>query len=222
MDDVVSVEGLEWCEGKVRRIGLTGLTSKILCTRHNNALSEVDVGGIKAFDTFRQGTRLSNVRSALRPRIWQVERTTINGPLLERWLLKTLINFTYGRDLPIGRDNLSPGKPSEQLVRIAFGLDRFVAGAGLYIIGHPGQKIFSVEKVSVASMLEKNEYVAGGFYIFRGNRFVLYLDSKGLPEKLTGVRVENEDWGIARPVFHPTALRFNVGKHLSHVIEFVW
>ena len=67
-DTVLGVQGLPWCEDKPKKIGIASLTSKVLCVKHNNALSEVDAAGAHAFDVLREMRRLSNVRRKLRPK----------------------------------------------------------------------------------------------------------------------------------------------------------
>jgi hypothetical protein len=114
--DTVRVQGFSWCKTEPKEIGISGLTSKILCTHHNNTLSPVDEGGRSAFNTLREVRRVENVREKLKRRIWTVVRREINGLLLERWLLKTTINISYGKEYPIGREE---GSVDRQIVLYA-------------------------------------------------------------------------------------------------------
>ena len=99
--DIIRVEGFSWCKTGPKEVGLSSLTAKILCKKHNSDLSEVDAGGANAFDIFRQLRLVANQRQGLPPNSWQVPEYRIDGPLLERWLLKTLINISYNGDHPI-------------------------------------------------------------------------------------------------------------------------
>ena len=107
----IRVQGFPWCKEASKEIGLSTLTSKILRISHNQALSPIDATGAQAFSTFREMQRLANVRTRLRPRVWKVRRYVIEGPQLERWLLKTLINISCNGPYPIGRNSHQAGRP---------------------------------------------------------------------------------------------------------------
>src|SRR5271170_7423618 len=85
LEDEVGVEGFPWCNGKMVKIGLGALTSKILCIKHNGDLSDVDTAGGKAFATLRESRRLENVREKDPTYRWKTVRSTIDGPRFERW-----------------------------------------------------------------------------------------------------------------------------------------
>src|SRR5690348_538201 len=125
LSESIRVQGFPWCKDDPVDIGISGLTSKILCELHNNDLSPYDQSGAQAFATFRESMRLDNVRRNMEPRRWNVKKFRIDGPGLERWCLKTLINLSCNGTLPIGRDSQVVGRPSERLVRVAFGLESF-------------------------------------------------------------------------------------------------
>ncbi|WP_157726485.1 hypothetical protein [Imhoffiella purpurea] len=50
----IYVSGFDWCKDKEKKIGLSNLTAKILCERHNNSLSFVDQAGLNAIRVFEQ------------------------------------------------------------------------------------------------------------------------------------------------------------------------
>ncbi len=52
--------------------GLSSLTTKMLCEKHNNDLSPLDSAASDAFTFFRELARLSKVRSGLKLRRWTV------------------------------------------------------------------------------------------------------------------------------------------------------
>jgi hypothetical protein len=62
--------------------------------------------------------------------------------LLERWCLKTLVNINLsGRPgLPVDEDGRS-NRPTDELVRIVFGLERFRPPMGLYMIAVTGETL---------------------------------------------------------------------------------
>jgi hypothetical protein len=220
--DAVQVEGFPWCVGKTVEIGISSLTRKILCERHNNALSPLDDSAGHAFETLRQMTQLGNVRSRLKPKFWSVNTFTVDGRMLERWFLKTLINLTIEGDYPIGRDALVAGHPSERLVRIAFSLSSFQGRAGLYFIARVGMKMSLEDKVQFVALVKNGHHIEGGLFTFRGLFVLLFLEPDGPPEPLQGVIFNGEDIGNATLNFHNQRFKQTHGKYLSHQLRMKW
>jgi len=50
----IQVIGFRWCKTEPKTVGVANITSKILCTTHNNALSEVDTAGAAAFRELKE------------------------------------------------------------------------------------------------------------------------------------------------------------------------
>lgn len=100
--DSVIVQGFSWCKVEPKKIGLAGLTKKILCTTDNSNLSPVDNAAIDAFKVFQESVRLTSVREKMNERRWKVSRMLIDGLALERWFLKTLINAAFDGEQKIG------------------------------------------------------------------------------------------------------------------------
>jgi len=221
-DTALSVQGLPWCEDKPKKIGIASLTSKVLCVKHNNALSEVDAAGAHAFDVLREMRKLSNVRRKLRPKRWNVVRFTINGDLLERWFLKTMINITYSGAYSSGLMSQYIEKPTKELVQIAFGHQRFRGKSGLYAAAFVGQLLYSSDTVEFTPLLKHERHIMGAFFSFRGFRFLLSLIPEAAPKTLKGVRGLSEDWANSRLLYHPEKINHKIGKHLSHVVRFSW
>jgi hypothetical protein len=218
----VMVHGFSWCKDEEKEIGLSSLTARILCIKHNNDLSDVDIEGAHAFDVLREMTRLSNVREKMKPRLWHVVRYTIDGLLLERWFLKTLINISTNSEYPIGNFAKRAGQPSELLVKIAFGYQAFTGRSGLYLAAHIGQKIDSSDKLIFAPLIKNEDYIAGGLFSFRGFRFLLFLDSEGPPERLTGIGFPGDDWSNSQLNYHNQKFKLVLGKYLSQLVNIRW
>lgn len=219
----IMVSGFSWCKDEEKEIGLSSLTAKILCVKHNNDLSDVDIAGAHAFDVLREMTMLSNVREKMKPRLWRVVNYTIDGSLLERWFLKTLINISLNSEYPIGKMAKIAGQPSESLVKIAFGHQAFTGKSGLYSAAHVGQKINSSDRVIFAPLIKQEEYIIGGLFSFRGSRFILFLDPEGPPTKRPlGIGFPGDDWSNSHLNYHIEKIRLIQGKYLSQVIEIKW
>jgi hypothetical protein len=127
----ILVQGFSWCLNEPKTIPLANFVAKILCKKHNSAISELDSAALQAFKVFRESIRINQVRGKLkRPPIWNIKRLTIDGPRLERWFLKTLINFSYDGQWTIGPGAHPAGTVSCDLVEIAFGRRQFENGSG--------------------------------------------------------------------------------------------
>ena len=206
--DQVMVQGFKWCLKEPKSIGLSSLVAKILCAKHNSGLSDLDAAALNAFNVFREAIRLNQVREKLkRPPIWNVKRMAIDGPSLERWFLKTLINLSFGGEWRIGQASQAEGIPSTELVEIAFGMRQFDPGAGLYIAGRAGEQIDSMDRVNFTPMTEASTLVAGRFN-FRGYTFFLCLIPK-----------EFDMLGDSHLLYRQVTLNCSVQERLSHVIE---
>jgi hypothetical protein len=222
LGDTVAVQGFPWCKDAPKIVGLASLTAKILCKEHNSRLSDIDSAAGAAFDAIRQSTTLSKVRNRNSGTRWTIKRYLVDGPKLERWFLKTLINLCHGHGYRVGRDAAEDGDASTNLVEIAFGLQKFQGRAGLYSIVRVGQNIQSDDTVRFAPLIKNQQYIAGGLWSFHGFRYLLFLQHEGPPQPLSGVSFDGEDLGQSQLNFHNEQARENVGKYLSHVVQTKW
>jgi hypothetical protein len=222
MSEEITVQGFPWCKDTPKKVGLQNLTAKILCRKHNSDLSPIDEAGAAAFDAIRQAKRLGNIRQRLRTTYWHVEKFKIDGPALERWFVKTLVNVAFGREHRIGSDSTVAGEPSMRLVEIAFGKNKSDGRAGIYQVVHVGQQIQSDDTVSFSPLIKDNSYIAGGLFSFRGLRFLLFLGSEGLNALPHAIGLPGEDWGISQLNYHNEEMKAMINGRLSHVIRVKW
>jgi hypothetical protein len=222
LNDFVTVQGMPWCKDQPKRIGLSRLTAKILCDRHNNALSPVDTAGAEAFATIRELMKVLRVRKTLKPHIWKIRRYEIDGQGLERWFLKTLINVCCNGPTRIGRYSDKPGWPDQQLVETAFGLKTFEGRAGLYSLFKVGEQINSNDDLACVPILNASDYIEGGFFRFRGFGFLLFLDPEGPKGNLSAIGLRSEDAGQFQLMFRQKHFRDVTGKYVSQIVTFRW
>lgn len=218
----IQVIGLPWCKTQAKTIGLSALTSKILCRAHNSQLSDVDRAGADVFRTLQRFAELGDQRRKMRERRWNVRRFEIDGRRLERWFLKTLINIivssapTYAWSL----NHAAFDKPPEQLVRAAYGLDSLAKPLGLYAAGTIGEQIEFEDKIEMSTLLRDTGELVGALFGFLGLRFLLYLDSDALPNV---VRLpKGQDWATSSVLYHISKMNHKVGGRLSHYIHYLW
>lgn len=219
--DKIMVQGPAWCKDEPKEIGLASLTKKILCTKHNSDLSEIDAAAVEAMNALRDATRLMNLRIERKIKSPSVKRFHIDGLALERWFLKTFINIAYKGAYPIGSKSAKTWTPSPELVEIVFGRKEFVPKAGLYFLGELGDLIESSDKIRATTYATGDGRLVGSLFYFRGFRFLLYTEQSGPAERIHLVGLPDIS-GVSRPMYHLHKIRAMIGKHLSHVIEIHW
>ena len=224
--DEIGVFGFPWCRAKHQFIGVANFTKNMLCERHNSTLSPVDNGGIAAFDTFRQVSKVHdqrslNIESGFSTGRFDICTYQLDGALLERWFLKTLINIEFAGDqnLPIGPYFNEP-QPACPLVEAAYGKRTLPGNAGLYVVTGLGQNVKMEERIEYLSLISESphgDYVAGGGFVFYGFRFLLLVDSSAKPESF------KEKNSTEIPLIHrPYQFQLTVNEHPSQEININW
>jgi hypothetical protein len=209
-DQSVFVQGLDWCLNKPKQVRIEKLTGKILCKNHNTALCKLDAAAGLGFEAIRNAVKMNEDRAKMLYINWAHQQFIIDGRNLERWFLKTLLNFSFNRKLIIGPGNHSAGTVPEKLVRIAFGLDNFEEGAGLYTAFRPRETFILEDRFRFTAKAQGPNLVVGGF-IFRGFRFFLNL----LPQRLEMIEGSN--------LFYRRAnFAWLIGNRESHRIIIDW
>lgn len=160
------VSGFPWIsKGEERQVSPTSLTGKVLCKRHNEALSVLDTVAYKFFQFFTsEWTRKSKVEVYL-----------TRGNDLERWLLKMLCGLVASGNAVLNGQRLSGWTPSREWLRILFGTKDVEFPAGLHCIvgnyraapksfyahpvftelaGHPIALVFTVEGIGFLLAME--------------------------------------------------------------------
>jgi hypothetical protein len=223
--DEIGVMGFpSWCPTERKWIGVENFKKNMLCERHNSTLSPVDEGGIAAFGAFRQAAavhhqRSLNIEAGFRTGRFDVYPYDFDGPLLERWFLKTLINMELAGDqkLVIGPYFDQP-VPACELVEAAYGRSTLSGNRGLYAVASLGASVKMEERIKFTSRVASSphgEFVAAGEFIFFGFTFLLVLvptangDAKGP--------------STSAPVIHrPNRLLFTANEEPSQEITITW
>jgi hypothetical protein len=192
----IKVKGLPWCKDAEKTMRIETLTSRFLCRYHNRSLSEVDNAAKHTLDTLGAAFELMEARKNIRSRNWTVKYFETNMLLLERWCLKTLININLSNKpgLPVDLEGKS-NRPTEELVRIAFGLERFTPPKGLYRVAVSGEKIDLLDGAIRLETQSVNDRLAGAKFELWGIPFVLSLYPE--PIKWEGchlIRGELKQW----------------------------
>ena len=95
----LKVRGMPWQAEPVMATSADALTSKILCQRHNSALSPLDAHAQRAFLALEAAQMHATKASLSRKRF----STLISGEALELWAMKTLAGlYATGMDFKVG------------------------------------------------------------------------------------------------------------------------
>jgi hypothetical protein len=163
-------------------VALKDLTAATLCKQHNNSSHELDDAAKK----FRQALiETDSVRKARAPgRQWPAHRVTVDGPLLERWFYKTVINIAaWQQSLPIGVADAPAARPSLDLATRVF--HRSVPARrpmGLGAIAQVGDSLSLREQFEFLFYDRNSTHISGCLVRLRGLLFVVKLEEHDTPE----------------------------------------
>ena len=194
----VTAVGLSWCRDKPVTIGLKSAVAKILCGKHNSALSEFDAEAAKlsrflVTDVLDQPLTESAI--------------TLQGRFLEKWALKTFFNLGYIRGLH--REQLNRLKPPLEIVRYIFHNAPVADGIGLYFVTG---KIANEEYGTglwwnVIQNPQRLNEIFGMAFTFFGIRFVLSIPPIRAEEKIGLLgEVNGFDYSTAKIVYRSSKI----------------
>ncbi len=212
----ITVHGLHWCLGAPKTVSLASLTGHILCRTHNSRLSDLDTGIAATLRTLEASIDLYEARKRLLRRHWTIKRFRINGILLERWFLKTFINFAVvDNKWIIGEGTHPGGKPSNELVQVVFGIKKFQAKLGLHYAFFLGEEVSHRRGLKLTPKSIGSNLLAG-LFSFCGYRFFINLQSEE-------VREDQGSQLMYHPQRHWYQTRDDRGREVrSHEIVFDW
>jgi hypothetical protein len=132
----VRVSGLRFLpSGLEQEIGISRLTSNILCSTHNSALSDYDAAGLTFFNAMERVMVPASPVVPLR----------VSGKHLETWLLKTLVGGVFCGGFPLPTELERKGVPPPVgFLRALFTAERLPEPLGLYLYhGVEGEKFLT-------------------------------------------------------------------------------
>lgn len=210
----VTTYGLPWFGDSPRTIGLKSAVAKILCGKHNSALSKFD----------SEASKLSRflTRSVLDQPI--VEHTiTLRGVLLEKWALKTFLNLGYLGALH--REQPNEINPPESLVHHIFHDDPIAEGIGLYFVsGKIANEGFEAGlSWNVIQNRDEMHQVFGMAMVFYGVRFVVSIAPIRAEEKIAQVGVVNGfDYSAAKVLYRVPSIILQSNVAARKQIHLLW
>jgi hypothetical protein len=195
----LNVRGFPFLNGRTIILHKRQFKSNILCRGHNSALSHVDQAATVAFGALRDTVGPSPKK-----------KNEINGTLLERWFLKTLLNMEIVTDFKVPA-------PTD-IVEIAFGKRRFSRNAGIFLLGYSSDPELGDERVSYTRLTEEGapSKIVGGRFNFRNVELLLTLCS--VQSDCLDILTNEGDVTAVNPLYHPP--RLTSGE--SHSVPVRW
>lgn len=207
----VAVSGVPWLpDGEEKEIGINRLTARILCCRHNSALSPLDSAAGAFFE------RAQEIEVDLQRRFLSRKHSFVimSGEALELWMLKLACGLFYSKNATAdGARLIEQHKVNEEFVREAFLLGRWREGCGLYLRPPQGFRTPDPHTISMAPLIALNENrVVGSAFARTGLEFELIFDPIGASRQ----ELSQAGW-----IFRPTELRFEIGTQ-AHSVALTW
>jgi hypothetical protein len=177
------------------------LIEDILCDHHNTSSNNLDDEAIK----FRKALvayhkTVIDRLGAPRRRLWPRIVHKIDGPKMQRWLIKTAINCAQHFDKPIGGAGPRPGQPTPELVEQVFGR-RPVIPEQMFAVVKPGQEMAIEEEQFTLMYFDRGGPFLAGFILgFRSLWIGVQFDEVPTPEMFGDPSVGFEG-GPTRPRF---------------------
>jgi hypothetical protein len=159
------------------------LTADILCMHHNRSTNELDEAGGRFARAIEDIDRTDRDRRWAPSLSWAPRVFEVDGPLLERWFLKTLINMAVGQPLPIGMGG-TPSRPTVELVEMVYGRRPVASPRGLFCVARVGNEHSFGEGFQSILIDQHKRYLVGGLLAFRTMVFGFNFEDTWIPSQL--------------------------------------
>jgi hypothetical protein len=211
IDTTVAVRGIPRLpDGEEKEIGINSLTARILCCRHNSALSPLDSAAGAFFE------KLQAIEVDLQRRSLSRKHSFIlmSGEALELWMLKLACGLFYSKIAAAdGARLIDQHKVNEEFVHEALFLGQWREGSGLYLRPPQGFRIPDPHTISMAPLIALDEHRLIGLALaLTGLEFELIFNPIG---------ASRQDLSRTGWIHRPTELRFEIGTR-AHSIALTW
>jgi hypothetical protein len=148
------------------------VASRVLCSAHNSALSDVDSHVVPFLSASRRfDHELNSAASA-------PAAASVDGYMLERWLVKALLGLVAR---PGSTSTLS-AQTHDRLVAVAFGLDRLAPPWGVHLDISPERPMASLHDFSLVALCNPEGECRAATFSSGSIRWLFALGKSGLPD----------------------------------------
>ena len=212
-EPAVAIDGVFWLPpGEQKIVGINSLTAKILCVRHNSALSPLDMEAGQFLRTVKHIHATLDASSLSRKRLISI----VSGEALEQWILKVACGLFFSKIASHERRQIANDYVIDDRI-ILEGLfsKRWYPNCGLYMRAATGQLVPGVNAVSVApatAIYENEKRYVGIRVCMIGLEFAVVFDPRGV----NPAQLASEGWH-----FRPTDLSFR-SRQRTHWLILTW
>jgi len=201
--DPITIQGFPWLGGKEATLPTKDLTSKILCQRHNSALSGFDEVGIRFFEKLRA----ARVENPLSHTVASSHIYLFRGEMVELWMLKVLCGLIVSKNaLDRTGTPINAALPRNWL-GVLFEHEPMPAGWGLYM-----SHAFGSTHPNGASVIYGNATLFGFILTLDYLSFILVMNH--FPGERAGTLLEN-------CTYRPGEIVIN-SKHRQDTLRLFW
>lgn len=152
-----------------------------LCDGHNSGTSDLDEEGGRLSTALANFVAVGLERENEQPSNWPRTTFSVDGPLVERWLMKMGMNGLVSLHQPIGHPTAEPGKPTRELAEMVMGHRPVAPPLGLIGCTKPDDRITSQESIGMSVIPGRSApngpptFAAAAVFTVRGFRLVANL-----------------------------------------------
>ncbi len=204
--DPITIKGFPW-QGEEMTLPTKNLTSKILCQRHNPALSELDKVGIRFFEKLRA----ARVENPLSHTVASSHIYLFRGEMVELWMLKVLYGLIVSKNALDRTGTLINAALPRNWLGVLFEHEPMPGGWGLYMPGsvshafgstHPNGALVIYENATLFGFILTLDYLS----------FILAMNNP--PRERAGTLLEN-------CTYRPDEIEIN-SRHRQDTLRLFW
>jgi hypothetical protein len=209
-DKHVAVNGVPWLpKGETRALPINELVARrILCERHNAAMSPLDTAAGKFFSAIKSiYDDLGNNRTLSRKRQWWL----VSGEELELWLLKTAFGLYHSGNVARDRKKLCDVQSINTALMQAFQGEFVSRPCGIYVMKEEDSSVYTSRLDFQPLADDRNEKMAGLRLRFFGVCLLV----------LTDPAILYHGTFLAGLVYRPSYILFR-NRRRTHTIALTW
>ena len=224
-NDDLTVTVANLFDGKPQKRNIHRLWSKILCVKHNNALSPLDeeVGKLyRGIDLVtKQAEKIDKLKRNV---IFSPINYEANGKLIERWLFKfvlqTLMVMKVQGQWAISDSAID--KPSENIVKMIFGIEPINKPLGIYSILRKDDNLEFTESIKLIPYVNDEDKYIGALVYLRALAFVVLMDNMPLNQTIEFETGELLDAQLISESYHYEKITFTTKGRIASRLKFNW
>jgi hypothetical protein len=204
----VEVNGFPWqLPEEWKSLPAKTMTSNILCSRHNKALSLIDDVAIRFLGCMNEIDETIVLR-----RSESVSKYFLfNGYDLERWMLKTLCGIIHSKNASLDGQRIESWSPPKEWLQVLFENKAFEKGTGMYFCSEKEKRVSNRHEFQFTPFTNDSNGIDGAAIQIRFLRFIMAM---------TPV-LEKSHFIFKDSILKPSDIIYKAGAH-KHAMLIWW